>query len=201
MILLHGKWDHGVALDKVNLLTFKWNPHVRNYDCNVFFNVPFSFSFFSPIKIVLRGNCFTAQYSRQRSKFWSPQEFNWHSSTGPRSWTSVKEYLLYITDGDAKVKQHHACSVLVLLPMPCKMLLQLFLFKRPQEQLRDALATASLPQPLTQICYRVGNCQDVTEDPGKDPLANGHNAVIKLTGPSYGPQLSYRSNSQVEWYR
>lgn len=151
--------------------------------------MPFLFSFFSSIKIVLGGNCFTAQYSRQRSKFQSPQAFNWHSSTGPRSWTSVKEYLLYVTDGDAKVKQHHTCSVLVLLPMPCKTLLQLFLFKRPQEQLRDALVTASLPQPLTQISHRMGNCQDVMEDPGKDPVANGHNAMIKLTGLAYGPSV------------
>lgn len=88
------------------------------------------------------------------------------------------------------MKQHHTCSVLVLPPMPCKMLLQLFLLKTPQEQLKDALATASLPQPLPQISHRMGNCQDGTGDPGKDPLANGHNAVIKLTGLAYVPSVT-----------
>lgn len=93
-----------------------------------------------------------------------------------------------MADGDAKTKQHQTCSVvLVLLPMPGKMLLQLFLLKTPQGQLRDVLAAASLPQPLTHISHRTGNCQDVMEDPGKDPLANGYNAMIKLTGLAYIP--------------
>lgn len=94
-----------------------------------------------------------------------------------------------MTDGNTKVKQHHTCSVLVLLPMPCKMLLQLFLLKTPQEQLRDALARAFPPQALTQISCRTGNCQDVMEDPGKDPLANGHSVMIKLTGLAYVPAV------------
>lgn len=88
------------------------------------------------------------------------------------------------------MKQHHTCSVAVLLSMPCKMLLWLFLLKTPQEQLGDVLAPASLLQPLIQITHRMGNCQDIMEDTGKYPLANGHNAMIKLTGLAYVPSVT-----------
>ena len=77
------------------------------------------------------------------------------------------------------------------------MLLQLCLLKRPQEQLRDALATASLSQPLPQISHRVGICQAVTEDPGKDRLAKGHNATVKLAGLAYGPSVACGFNTEV----
>lgn len=78
-----------------------------------------------------------------------------------------------------------------------KMLLQLRLLKRPREQLRDGLATASLSQPLPPISHRVGICQAVTEDPGKGPLAKGHNAMVKLTGLAYGPSVAYGFNTEV----
>lgn len=78
-----------------------------------------------------------------------------------------------------------------------KMLLQLCLLKRPQEQLRDALATAPLSQLLPQISHRVGICQVVIEDPGKDPLAKGHNAMVKLTGLACGPSVAYGFKTEV----
>lgn len=70
MILLYRKQDDGVALEIVHLLSLKLNPSVCNYDCNVFLRCPLCFlPFFFLIKIALGGNCFPAQYSRQRSKF------------------------------------------------------------------------------------------------------------------------------------
>lgn len=67
-----------------------------------------------------------------------------------------------------------------------KMILQQRLLKRPQKQLSDALATASLS----------GICRAVVENAGKDPLAKGHNAIIKLTGLVYGPSVAYGFNTE-----
>jgi len=40
-------------------------------------------------------------------------------------------------------------------------------------------------------------CQAVTEDPGKDSLAEGHNATAKLTGLAYGHSVAYGLNTEV----
>lgn len=77
-----------------------------------------------------------------------------------------------------------------------KMILQLCLLKRPQEQLRDALATAFLSQPLPQIRHRVGIHHAVMEGPGKDPLAKGHTAPVKLTGLTYSPSVACGFNTE-----
>lgn len=60
-----------------------------------------------------------------------------------------------------------------------KMLLQQRLLKRPQEQLSDALAAASLS----------GICWALVENPGKDPLAKGHNAITNSQDWFMVPQL------------
>lgn len=72
------------------------------------------------------------------------------------------------------------------------------MFAQEATEAAEGCPCYSFPLPAASlISHRVRICQAVTEDPGKDPLAKGHNATVKLTGLAYGPSVAYGFNTEV----